>query len=112
MGGAAMGTPRAALGRARAGRGSRGGNGNGIGRQGLHCARGGSHARTCGVSTSGEEPGRGRAGPTAARSSAGDGGGELPRLVKAALGRDVDRPPAWMMRQAGRYQKAYRVIAK
>ena len=32
----------------------------------------------------------------------------LPLLLKAALGKKVERPPVWMMRQAGRYMKIYR----
>ncbi|MCO5607807.1 hypothetical protein L7F22_062008 [Adiantum nelumboides] len=35
-----------------------------------------------------------------------------PLLVQAAKGASVHRPPAWMMRQAGRYMAAYRKLAE
>ncbi|KAH6788096.1 Uroporphyrinogen decarboxylase [Perilla frutescens var. hirtella] len=35
-----------------------------------------------------------------------------PLLLDAARGKDVERPPVWLMRQAGRYMKSYQILCE
>lgn len=62
---------------------------------------------------------RGRAVAAAPKKSAAVKRAELavqasdePLLIRATKGEKVERAPAWMMRQAGRYQASYRELAK
>uniref|UniRef100_A0A0A9DWP6 DCUP2 n=1 Tax=Arundo donax TaxID=35708 RepID=A0A0A9DWP6_ARUDO len=40
------------------------------------------------------------------------GTAEEPLLVSAIRGRKVERPPVWLMRQAGRYMKSYQLLCE
>jgi len=39
-------------------------------------------------------------------------GDDVPLLLRAARGEKVERPPVWMMRQAGRHMQVYRDLVK
>eukprot|EP00741_Cyanophora_paradoxa_P020968 tig00021319_g20242.t1 len=46
-----------------------------------------------------------------ASASASSSKDDTPILLRAARGEQVERPPVWMMRQAGRYMKVYQDLA-
>lgn len=52
--------------------------------------------------------------PTAEKAAASSSGEKTqdPLLIRAAKGEKTERPPVWMMRQAGRHMKIYRDLCK
>ena len=73
-----------------------------------------AHHRFTGTGRAPPRP-RAAAQGLAAEADPGPPGGESaqePLLLRAARGEAVERPPAWMMRQAGRYMKVYQDLCK
>ena len=55
---------------------------------------------------------RGRRAVFRLDASANDGSKDDPILLRAARGEDVERPPVWLMRQAGRYMAGFRAYSE